>query len=138
MAEPHAAPTDAQAQAVIALCDRYLTLVGLPAYTALADAKILEVQTVARAVAGDSLNFAEAEIRRLRQAHGLIAREVRDALAALERGDIFAADSLLTEVVGTATVHARTARGALAEAANVVCLSVARQTRRARDFGGAP
>lgn len=138
MAEPHptaVTTSEEQTRAVIALCDRYLTLVGLPSYSDLADAKLLDVNAAARAFAGDALNFAEAEIRRLRVAHGIITSELRSAVAALERNDIFAADNLLTEAIGLASVHARVARGSLADAPNVVSLSVVRQTRRAHDFG---
>lgn len=128
--------TDEQTKAVIALCDRYLGLVGLPAYTDLADTRIAEVTSAARVVAGDALNFAEAEIRRLRVAHAIVASELRSAVTALERQDIFAADNLLTEAIATAALHARTVPGGRTDAPNVVSLSVARQTRRAHEFGG--
>lgn len=127
---------DATAQAVVALADRYLAHVGLPSYSALADARIEEIQRAAQLLATDGQRMVAAEMLRLRVAHGVVASEIRSAQAALERQDIFGADNLLTEALATASVSARPHGAPIVYPPNVVPLGPVRLARRARDFGG--
>lgn len=127
---------DVAAKAVMAICDRYLSRVGLPTYTNLADARIEETQHAAAGLHSDAARHMESELRRLRVAHGIVASEVRSALLALERQDIFAVDNLLTEAAGTASLHARPHHQPAIYPPNVIPLGPARIARRARALGG--
>ena len=140
MAEQHAPEfqplADATAQAIVALCDRYLAHAGLPTYSTVADARIEEIERAVQLLASDAQRQMAAEILRLRVAHGIVCSEMRSALAALERQDIFAVDNLLTDAIGTASVHARPHSAPIVFPPNVIPLGPVRLARRTRDFGG--
>lgn len=94
------------AEAVVALCDQYLAMAGLPTYTAQAENLARWQDTVGARIEAMALGTAIAETRRLRTAHGILSAEVGSALAAFAVGDTQTGMNLLDEARAFANHHA--------------------------------
>lgn len=120
---------------IIDLCDRGLTMAGLPTYSDLAERlKVWEATTAARIEAA-TLGTAIAETRRLRTAHGIVGAEIGAAMAAFAVGDAQTGMNLLDEAKSFSDHHA-VLETALPRVENVVLLAAHRVQRVANDLRG--
>lgn len=120
---------------VVDICDRGLTMAGLPTYSDLAERlKVWEGTTAARLEAA-TLGTAIAETRRLRTAHGIVGAEIGAALAAFAVGDARTGMNLLDEAKSFSDHHA-VLETAQPRPENVVLLAAHRVQRVAADLGG--
>ncbi|GJD72600.1 hypothetical protein [Methylobacterium goesingense] len=90
---------------VIAICDHYLAMAGLPTYSAQAENLARWQDTVGARLEAMALGTAIAETRRLRMAHGHLANAMTAAVAAFAIGDTREGMCLLDDAQRFAVQH---------------------------------
>lgn len=124
---------DPDRTAVIAICDHYLAMAGLPTYTAQAENLARWQDTVGARIEAMALGTAIAETRRLRMAHGHLANAIAAAVAAFAIGDTREGMCLLDDAQRFAVQH-EALETRLPLPANVVLLAAHRLVRVSADI----
>lgn len=135
MTEPveHHAPERPDPILVVDLCDRGLTMAGLPTYSEFAE-RLKVWEATADRMEAATLGTAIAETRRLRTAHGVVGTQIGAAMAAFAVGDAQAGMNILDHAKEFSDHHA-VRETAQPQPGNVVLLAAHRIQRAAADFG---